>query len=63
MLFITHNLGLTRRFAHDVAVMQKGQIVEFGSTEAIFTRPQQDYTKTLIDCTPMMERGWLEARL
>ncbi|MGZ9719047.1 ABC transporter ATP-binding protein [Rhizobium miluonense] len=63
MLFITHNLGLTRRFAHDVAVMQKGQIAEFGPAERIFAHPRQDYTKTLIDSTPLMERGWLESRL
>lgn len=63
MLFITHNLGLTRRFAHDVAVMRQGEIVEFGPAERIFTNPHQTYTRTLIHSTPLMERGWLEARL
>jgi len=63
MLFITHNLGLTRRFAHDVAVMRHGEIVEFGAAEQIFARPREDYTRRLIDATPLMERGWLEARL
>lgn len=63
LLFITHNLGLTRRFAHEVAVMQAGRIVEFAPAEAIFTAPQMAYTRTLLDATPMMERGWLEARM
>ncbi|RJG40491.1 ABC transporter ATP-binding protein [Mesorhizobium sp. DCY119] len=63
MLFITHNLALTRRFAHDVAVMQGGKILEFGSADQIFAAPQQDYTRKLLDATPLMVRGWLEARL
>jgi peptide/nickel transport system ATP-binding protein len=63
MLFITHNLGLTRRFAHDVAVMQQGEIVEFGPAAQVFGSPRQDYTRSLIHSTPLMERGWLEARL
>lgn len=63
LLFITHNLALTRRFAHDVAVMQRGRIVEFGAAEAIFARPAQSYTRTLLDATPQMERGWLDARM
>lgn len=63
LLFITHNLGLTRRFAHEVAVMQAGRIVEFAPAEAIFAAPRKSYTRTLLDATPVMERGWLEARL
>lgn len=63
LLFITHNLGLTRRFAHEVAVMQAGRIVEFAPAEAIFTAPREAYTQKLLDATPVMERGWLDARL
>jgi len=63
LLFITHNLGLTRRFAHEVAVMQAGQILEFAPAEAIFSTPREAYTQKLLDATPVMERGWLEARL
>ncbi len=63
LLFITHNLGLTRRFAHEVAVMQAGRIVEFAPAAQIFAAPQQAYTRTLLGATPMMARGWLEARL
>ncbi|NGM46120.1 ABC transporter ATP-binding protein [Rhodobacter sp. SGA-6-6] len=63
MLFITHNLLLTRRFAHEVVVMQGGRIVEEGPASRIFQAPQQAYTGKLLDSTPLMERGWLEARL
>ena len=63
MLFITHNLALTRRFAHDVAVMNQGLIVEFGPASQIFEAPEQDYTRRLLASTPVMARGWLEARL
>jgi len=63
LLFITHNLGLTRRFAHEVAVMQAGRILEFAPAEAIFSAPREAYTQKLLDATPVMERGWLEARL
>ncbi|MGN7871377.1 ABC transporter ATP-binding protein [Paracoccus sp. 22332] len=63
MLFITHNLLLTRRFAHEVVVMQQGRIVEAGTANRVFSAPTEDYTRKLLDSTPLMERGWLEARL
>ncbi len=48
ILFITHNLGAVGYLAHRVAVMKDGKIVEEGDTEQILTRPQQDYTRTLL---------------
>ncbi len=63
MLFITHNLLLTRRFANEVVVMQAGRIVEEGPAARIFSAPREAYTRKLLDSTPLMERGWLEARL
>ncbi|AOY55644.1 dipeptide ABC transporter ATP-binding protein [Candidatus Rhodoluna planktonica] len=51
-LFITHDLAVVRVIADQVAVMNKGQIVEFGSTDDIFNRPQQDYTRNLLDAIP-----------
>lgn len=63
MLFITHNLALTRRFAHDVAVMRQGEIVEFSPARQIFEAPRSDYTQRLLEATPTMERGWLEPHL
>jgi len=52
MLFITHDLGIVRRIADDVCVMQKGRIVEAGSVEQVFGHPQHAYTKALLVAEP-----------
>jgi microcin C transport system ATP-binding protein len=52
MLFITHNLGIVRRIADRVVVMQGGEIVETGRTEAIFAHPQHPYTRMLLAAEP-----------
>jgi peptide/nickel transport system ATP-binding protein len=51
-LFITHDLSVVKIIADQVAVMNKGQIVEFGSTKDIFTNPKQEYTRNLLDAIP-----------
>jgi peptide/nickel transport system ATP-binding protein len=53
-LFITHNIGVVEFFAHDVAVMQKGVIVEQGSAAAVLNDPQHAYTRTLLAAVPRM---------
>jgi microcin C transport system ATP-binding protein len=52
MLFITHDLNIVRKLADDVAVMQKGEIVEAGSVAEIFKSPQHPYTKALLAAEP-----------
>ncbi|MFD0917040.1 ABC transporter ATP-binding protein [Pseudahrensia aquimaris] len=52
MLFITHDLGIVRKFADRVCVMTKGKIVEHGPTAEIFENPQHDYTKHLLAAEP-----------
>ena len=48
-LFISHDLRVIRAIAHNIAVIYKGKIVEYGPTHNILQRPQQDYTKRLIE--------------
>jgi len=52
ILFITHDLGIVRRFADRVYVMNEGRVVECGPTAEIFARPQEAYTKTLLAAEP-----------
>ncbi|MWP49638.1 MULTISPECIES: microcin C ABC transporter ATP-binding protein YejF [unclassified Gilliamella] len=52
MLFISHNLGIVKKLADKVAVMQQGQIVEYNNKQRIFLRPQHEYTQTLLNSEP-----------
>lgn len=52
LLFITHNLGIVRRIADRVCVMQQGEIVEQGSAREIFDNPQHPYTIKLLGAEP-----------
>ncbi|EKO3444865.1 ABC transporter ATP-binding protein [Vibrio fluvialis] len=47
-LFISHDLSVVKALSDRVMVMQKGEVMEQGSAEDIFHRPQHDYTKKLI---------------
>ena len=48
LLFITHDLGIVRRIADRVCVMQGGEIVEQGPTAEIFANPRHPYTQKLL---------------
>ncbi|MDP9195254.1 MAG: ABC transporter ATP-binding protein [Pseudomonadota bacterium] len=52
LLLITHDLGIVRHMANRVCVMQKGGIVEQATTAGLFSRPQHDYTKKLLQAQP-----------
>ncbi|MFE3191632.1 dipeptide ABC transporter ATP-binding protein [Nocardia sp. NPDC059240] len=52
-LFVSHDLSVVRNLAHDIAVMYRGKIVEYGAAEQIFADPRHEYTRALIDAVPL----------
>ncbi|WP_310489807.1 ABC transporter ATP-binding protein [Chamaesiphon sp. VAR_69_metabat_338] len=55
-LFITHDLWLARFLCDRIAVMNRGQIVEMGPTQAIFSNPQHPYTQELLAAAPLLRK-------
>jgi ABC-type glutathione transport system ATPase component len=51
-VFVSHNLGVIRVIADDVAVMRRGKIVELGDVDQVFEAPREEYTRALIDAVP-----------
>ncbi|HID0759035.1 MULTISPECIES: hypothetical protein [Clostridium] len=47
-MFISHDLDLVTAFCDEIAVMNKGKIIEVGKNYDVYNDPQQDYTKKLI---------------
>lgn len=52
MLFISHDLNVVSEVADNVMVMYQGNAVEYGTTEQVFKKPQNDYTKALLLSKP-----------
>jgi len=55
-IFISHDLAAVRRIADRVAVLCRGELVECGSTEALFETPRHNYTKQLLEARPLLLR-------
>jgi peptide/nickel transport system ATP-binding protein len=55
-LFISHDLAAVERIAHRVAVMERGRLVEIGTTEAVFDRPQHAFTRRLLAAANPLQR-------
>jgi ABC-type oligopeptide transport system ATPase subunit len=53
-LFISHDLAVVRHLASRVVVLNKGQIVETGTTAEIYSNPQQPYTQRLLASVPAL---------
>ncbi len=55
MLLITHDLGIVAEYVDNVAIMQKGKIVEFAPVKDLFANPKHLYTKMLLNSIPKVE--------
>ena len=62
MLFITHDLGIVRKLADRVCVMQRGKIVEQGDVERVFTSPEHPYTCALLAAEPKPDPAPLQPK-
>ncbi|MHC5308038.1 dipeptide ABC transporter ATP-binding protein [Bartonella sp. LJL80] len=62
-IFISHDLSVVRYIADTVMVMYFGEIVEYGTREAVFSNPQHEYTKKLFAATPTADAEAIRARL
>ncbi len=49
VIIVTHNIKAAARIANRIGVMNKGQLVEVGSTEEVMTHPKDEYTRILLD--------------
>jgi peptide/nickel transport system ATP-binding protein len=54
IMYITHNLGVVARVSTRVGVMYAGEMVERGTVEQIYDRPQHPYTQGLLRCVPKL---------
>ncbi len=56
VIFITHDMGVVAEIADDVLVMYMGKVMETGDVDTIFHRPQNAYTRRLIDSVTRLQR-------
>jgi peptide/nickel transport system ATP-binding protein len=52
-LFISHDMAVVERMSHEVAVMQAGGFVEYGTRRRVFESPSQEYTRALMKAVPV----------
>lgn len=55
-VFISHDLGVVKFFADELAVMKDGKIVESGASDRVYRQPEHPFTKTLLSSIPKVER-------
>src|ERR687895_452327 len=52
-LFVAHDLAVVRAVSDDIAVMEKGRLVEVGPADQVYSRPEHEYTKALLAAVPV----------
>jgi oligopeptide transport system ATP-binding protein len=52
-LFIAHDLAVVRAMSDQIAVMNRGKIVEYGPAEKVYTHPQDAYSQALLAAVPV----------
>jgi ABC-type oligopeptide transport system ATPase subunit len=58
ILFITHDLSLGNYISDRAVILRQGEVVEEGSVERVFGRPQHPYTQSLLASVPQLHRKW-----
>lgn len=54
-IFISHDLSVIKHISDEIAVMNKGVIVEYGAAEEVYANPKDDYTRKLISSIPRID--------
>ena len=54
MVFISHDIQTVRYLSDEIAVMNRGRVVEFGDAARVFEAPSDDYTRTLLGAAPSL---------
>ncbi len=62
VLFITHDLRVAAQVCDRIAVMQRGVIVEQGTTAEVFAAPKHEYTRALFEAAPGRNREFFTGR-
>ena len=57
-LYITHDLATAYYVSDHVAVLYRGNVVEFGPARLVLTDPRHPYTRLLLDSIPLTNRKW-----
>ena len=56
-LFISHDLGVVKHVADDIAVMRHGRVIEHGPTTRVYADPSSTYTRQLLDAAPSTDHA------
>lgn len=57
MIVVTHDFGVAARLCDRVAVMKAGEIIEEGKMREVFSAPQHEYTRQLVQASVLFQEG------